>query len=338
MTNPALSIIKSDLPEKWQEILSNLITDPKELLQILELDPGDHRASDVAMDQFPLKVPHTFVARIEKGNWNDPLLRQIWPSTLEEEHLPGYVSDPLMEKQFNPIPGLLHKYRGRVLMMIAPHCAIHCRYCFRRHFDYHENTPSRSEWLPVLDYIQQDPSIEEVIFSGGDPLAVADRQLAWLIDKISQIEHVTSLRVHTRLPIVIPQRITKDLVETLVGSRLRVVVVVHCNHPQELGSEVTRGLSMLATNGVTMLNQSVLLMGVNDNSKILADLSRSLFAHNVLPYYLHLPDRVAGTGHFDVDETRALQLLGELQRQLPGYLVPNLVREQAGAAAKIRLG
>ena len=338
MTNPGLTIIKSDLPEKWQQILSDLITDPKELLHILELDPARQAHGRAALDQFPLKAPRPYVNRIEKGNWNDPLLRQIWPSLLEEKETPGYVTDPLAEQQFNPVPGLLHKYHGRVLLTTVPHCAIHCRYCFRRHFDYQENSPSRAEWQAALNYIADDPSIEEVIFSGGDPLAASDHQLAWLTENISHIGHVKILRIHTRLPIVIPQRVTRGLLDSLLGTRLKLVMVLHCNHAQELATDVTQALSTLAANGVMMLNQSVILKGVNDNSKSLVDLSKALFWHNVLPYYLHLPDRVAGTSHFNVEESHAKALLQSMQSLLPGYLVPHLVREQPGEMAKIRLG
>ena len=334
MTQSALTIIKSDYPEKWQQILSDLITDPKELLQILELETETCPYSLRAIEQFPLKAPRPFVARMEKGNWRDPLLLQVFPSLNEEIIKPDYSPDPLAEKQYNPLPGLLHKYQGRVLLTTVPHCAIHCRYCFRRHFDYADNSPSRNQWQTAIDYIQQDHSIEEVILSGGDPLAASDRQLAWLVDQISEIEHVSSLRIHTRLPIVIPQRITAGLLQIVTGSRLKTVLVVHCNHAQELGADVATALSTLAANRVMMLNQSVLLAGINDNPTTLANLSKSLFRHHVLPYYLHMPDKVAGTSHFDVDEVTALGLIRQMQNTLPGYLVPRLVREQAGEPAK----
>ena len=337
MTNPASSVSNLNFAEKWQQMLSDLITDPKELLQILELDPNKNPHSDSALQQFPLKAPRPFVDRIEKGNWQDPLLRQIWPSALEEINQPGFGSDPLLEADFNPVPGVLHKYHGRVLLTAASHCGIHCRYCFRRHFDYQQNTPSRTQWDAAFDYIQGDNSIEEVILSGGDPLAVSDRQLSWLMDQLAQIPQLTSVRIHSRLPIVIPQRITGGLQSCLDQSRLKVVLVVHCNHSRELSPELAASFSALAANGVTILNQSVLLKDVNDSSSALVDLSKALFQHNVLPYYLHLPDRVAGSSHFFVNELRARELMSSIQGQLPGYLVPALVRENPGQNAKTRI-
>lgn len=334
MTNPTLAVIKSDLAEKWQQMLSDLITDPKELLQILELDPKENPFSQPAQQQFPLKAPRSYVQRIEKGNWLDPLLRQIWPCEQEEVTEPGFSTDPLSESQFNPVPGLLHKYHGRVLLTAAPHCAIHCRYCFRRHFDYHQNSPNRAQWDAAFDYIRKDNSIEEVILSGGDPLAISDRQLSWIIDQLEQIPHLSSLRIHSRLAVVIPQRMTASLLNTLRCSRLKTVLVVHCNHSRELSPELADSFSTLAANGTIILNQSVLLKDVNDNLHDLIELSKSLFQHHVLPYYLHLPDRVAGTGHFGVDEAHGKKLVSSMQAQLPGYLVPRLVREVPGQKGK----
>lgn len=334
-TIPALTIVEPSRPEKWQEILSDLITDPKELLQILELDIASYPASQQALTEFPLKAPRPFVSRIAKGNWRDPLLLQILPTSNEEMQRPELVADPLGESESNPVPGLLHKYRGRVLLTTVPHCAIHCRYCFRRHFPYQDNAPSRSEWAQVIDYIGQDNTIEEVILSGGDPLAASDKHLKWLITQISQIPHVTSLRLHTRLPIVIPQRVTSELVNLLRDCKLQVVVVLHCNHGNELDQDVARALNTLSAIGVVLLNQAVLLKDVNDNSEALANLSKALFQLHVLPYYLHLPDKVAGTAHFQVSAERGRELVQHLQANLPGYLVPKLVKEQAGAVAKV---
>lgn len=337
MTRAEISLIKSDLPEKWQQLLSDLITDPKELLQILELDADKHPCSKTGLLQFPFKVPRTFAALMEKGNWNDPLLRQVWPFAAEAEQVTGFIADPLGEAQCNPVSGLLHKYQGRVLLTTVPHCAVHCRYCFRRHFDYAANSPSRAEWQEVLDYIIADDSIEEVILSGGDPLAASDRQLRWLIQQLGQISHLTTLRIHSRFPIVIPQRITPDLTQLLRESSLRVVMVLHCNHARELSQELATRLRTLTTNGVTLMNQTVLLREINDNSTILVALSKALGALNIQPYYLHLPDKVAGTSHYAVSKESALLLMEEMQRQLPGYLVPKLVQEEYGANAKVRL-
>jgi len=337
MHTSALKLIDSNLPEKWQEILSDLITDPKELLQFLELDETKLAFGSGALEQFSLKVPRPFAGRIRKGDWNDPLLRQVWPDLLEETSGPKDSLDPLSERSFNPIQGLLHKYHGRALLTAAPYCAVHCRYCFRRHFNYEDNSPSREEWGNVLKYLAEDTSIEEAIFSGGDPLALSDRQLAWLIDQVSEISHISTLRIHTRLPIVIPQRVTSKLIRILTESRLKSVMVVHCNHAQELDQQTKAGLSTLAANGIIMLNQSVVLSAVNDKPQILIELSRALFSCDVLPYYLHLPDRVSGTTHFQVNKRYALEILGEVQRQLPGYLVPTLVQEEAGESSKTRL-
>jgi L-lysine 2,3-aminomutase len=337
MTQPVVSIINSDRPKKWQEMLSDLITDPKELVKVLQLDPKQQPPSLAAIAQFPLKVPRHFVAAMKPGNWQDPLLLQVWPSIQEEQSISDYVTDPLQEAEFNPVPGLLHKYQGRVLLTAVPHCAIHCRYCFRRHFDYDENTPSRAQWQQALDYIAQDKSIEEVILSGGDPLAASDRHLKWLIDQLEAIPHLTSLRIHSRLPIVLPQRISTELVTMLESTKLQTVVVLHCNHPQEITDEVEQSLGMFATNSVRLLNQSVLLAEINNNSSTLIQLSKSLFSLNVLPYYLHLPDKVAGTAHFSVSREEGIQLIADMQRQLPGYLVPKLVQEEPGQPAKTRL-
>lgn len=337
MNTPALSLIKSDLPEKWQEILADLITDPKELLDFLELDAADNPVGLAAEAQFPLKVPRPFARRMEKGNWRDPLLLQVWPDRAEETPDPLRSEDPLQESGFNPKPGLLHKYQGRVLLTAAPHCAIHCRYCFRRHFDYKANTPGRERWQETLDYVSSDTTIDEVILSGGDPLAAADNYLRWLLSELDAIAHVRTLRIHTRLPIVIPQRVTNEFRELLNSLSSRVVMVIHCNHANELDEQVLQALAALASDGHVMLNQSVLLQGVNDDVPNLVDLNKKLFSQRVLPYYLHIPDAVTGTGHFDVSAAKGKQLIDELRSQLPGYLVPTLVREDPGNTSKTRL-
>lgn len=337
MTNQLISLIHSDRAETWQEILSDLITDPEELLQILELDADNSPYSLEALAQFPLKAPRPFVDRIEKGNWHDPLLMQIWPSAAEDAQTEGFVADPLNEEEFNPVPGLLHKYQGRVLLTAAPHCAVHCRYCFRRHFDYRANSPSRAQWERAFSYVANDSSIEEVILSGGDPLALSDSQFQWLLQRLADIDSLTTVRIHTRLPVVIPQRITSELVRCLGESRLNIVVVLHCNHRQELDSEVGAGIDALGDVGVTMLNQAVVLKDVNDNSSALIDLNKALFRHNVLPYYLHMPDQVAGTEHFYVTDQDATELIKALHAALPGYLVPRLVRENPGERGKTRI-
>ena len=327
----------SEPAEDWRRSLIDLITDPRELAEFLQLDQRLDPIGEQALTRFPMKVPRSFAARMEKGNWRDPLLRQVWPSFLEERAVPGLMADPLRERHYNPRPGLLHKYRGRALLIAAPHCAIHCRYCFRREFDYQGNTPARREWREALDYIRDDSGIEEVILSGGDPLALADTQLRWLCGEIANIPQVSALRIHTRLPVVIPERITEELLDILSGSGPKIVIVIHCNHGQEIDSRVAAALGALHRAGISLLNQTVLLRGVNDDASSLSSLSKRLFSENVLPYYLHLPDRVAGTGHFDVNLEAALAIMRELQTSLPGYLVPRLVREEPGEPAKTRL-
>ena len=338
---PSQLLKLSDLTaaEKWQQILADLITDPKEMLQLLELDPNKINLSNPVLQAFPLKVTRPYLSRIEKGNWQDPLLMQVLPSDREllvSNH--SHNDDPLQEEEYNPAPGLLHKYQGRVLLTVAPHCAIHCRYCFRRHFDYRANSPSRLAWSNVIDYIAKDPSITEVIFSGGDPLAAGDGQLSWLTGQLENIPHLERLRIHTRTPIMIPQRVTDSLIHWLKNTRFKTVMVLHCNHANEIDVHVIEALRKLSTNGITLLNQSVLLKDVNDNSTILSALSEKLFSANVLPYYLHLLDLVPGVGHFDVPAVKGQQLISEMQAILPGYLVPNLVREEAGQASKTRIG
>jgi EF-P beta-lysylation protein EpmB len=337
MGNQVTSLIRSDRTPNWQDQLSDLITDPEELLSLLQLDPETCPYSLEALRQFPLKAPRPFVERIERGNWHDPLLKQIWPAKEEQSKTESFVADPLDEQNFNPVPGLLHKYQGRVLLTAAPHCAIHCRYCFRRHFDYQANSPSRKQWDSAFSYIAEDSSIEEVILSGGDPLALSDRQFHWLMQQLAGIEHLTTVRIHTRLPIVIPKRVTAELLQCLSESRLRIVMVVHCNHARELDTAVADSFSALDEVGVTMLNQSVVLKDVNDNSEALINLNKALFEHNVLPYYLHMPDQVAGTEHFMVSDQHAKELIKTLHATLPGYLVPRLVRENPGERGKTRI-
>lgn len=337
MTHKALRIIPSVKSEDWKEILSDLLTDPKELLNILRLDISKKPPSLSALTQFPLKVPRPFVDAMERENWSDPLLLQIWPSKEEEMTPSSFSKDPLQEYKFNPVAGLLHKYQARVLLTAAPHCAVHCRYCFRRHFDYLSNTPSRKDWGHTLDYIKNDQTIKEVILSGGDPLGISDRQLLWLIRELESIDHLDILRIHSRIPIVLPQRITPELITILDQTRFDVVMVVHCNHSQEISENVKNALMTIQRSSVTLLNQSVILAGINDDTKILKELSHTLFSHGALPYYIHLPDKVAGTAHFSVKTDKAIQIIDSLKKELPGYLVPSLVQEKPGESSKIRL-
>ncbi|MEM0953884.1 MAG: EF-P beta-lysylation protein EpmB [Pseudomonadota bacterium] len=324
----------SSAAESWQTALADLVTDPAELIALLGLNPAQKTVGLAAQQAFPLRVPRAFVERMQPGNWNDPLLRQVWPAQEETEQHPDLIADPLQEQSFNAAPGLLQKYAGRVLLMAAPHCAIHCRYCFRRHFDYDSNSPGRAEWQPALDHICGDTSIHEVILSGGDPLANSDRQLRWLLQQLERIAHLSTLRIHTRLPVVIPERVTPSLCNLLQASRFNIVMVIHSNHAQELDMSCATALQTLRQAGATVLNQSVILRGVNDEVATLISLSERLFEAGVLPYYLHLPDAVDGTAHFQVSDQRAMQLVQGMRGCLPGYLVPRLVREIPGRDAK----
>lgn len=311
----------------WHEELAAAVRDPHELAALLDLSLSDLGISDSANAQFPLRVPRPYIARMARGDPRDPLLLQVLPAHAELIAAPGYSEDPLEERAANPIPGLIHKYFGRVLLILSPACAIHCRYCFRRHFDYAANTPGRARWQAALDYIRRDASISEVIYSGGDPLAAGDPLLAWLTEQLAAIPHLMRLRVHTRLPVVIPARINAECLAWLTGTRLQTSLVLHVNHANELDSTVATAVGLLRGSGVTVLNQSVLLAGVNDCADRLTQLSERLFAAGILPYYLHLLDRVQGAAHFAVEPARALSLHRVMRARLPGYLVPRLVEE-----------
>ena len=319
--------------EPWQLALQTVVTDCDELLALLGLSRADLAIDD--QQKFSLRVPRSFIARMRPGTRDDPLLRQVLPQWAERAALPGFSADPLAEAEASKLPGMLAKFRGRVLLIVTGHCAVHCRYCFRRHFPYAATQPSRSDWSQVFDHIRRDESINEVILSGGDPLAVPDRHLQWMVGQIEAIPQVRRLRIHSRLPVVIPARITPGLVALLANTRLRVSLVIHANHAQELDDAVAAALEPLRRGGIALLNQSVLLAGVNDELEALAGLSERLFEIGVLPYYLHLLDRVAGAAHFAVPEERVHGLREALLARLPGYLVPRLVREVAHAPSKI---
>jgi lysine-2,3-aminomutase-related protein len=320
--------------KSWQEELKELIQDPQTLIERLQLGAEWLEAAERANRQFPLRLTESYLSRIRPGDPHDPLLLQVLPIAAELDTTPGYGKDPLDEARFNPVPGLVHKYRSRVLLIAATQCAINCRYCFRRHFPYEDNQLSRPEWLQALDYIRHAPEVNEVILSGGDPLSLSDKQLAWLVQQIADIGHIKRLRIHSRYPIILPSRTTPELVDAITHPRLRTLMVMHCNHPQEIDAEVAKGVTALTNSGISVLNQSVLLKNINDNSRILATLSENLFDINVQPYYLHLLDRVEGAAHFAVSDTDAKALYGELLTLLPGYLVPKLVRETPHEGSK----
>lgn len=316
----------------WQQILADGFAKANQLLAFLNIPVTE--SSAVAELQFKTRVPRGFAARMQAGNPLDPLLLQVLAVDKELVESPGFVKDPLEEAAANSIPGLIHKYHGRVLLTVTGACAINCRYCFRRHFPYQDNNPGRGGWQPVLDYIASDNAIHEVILSGGDPLLAKDSVLAALLAQLAAIPHLTTLRIHTRIPVVLPERITDELLDLLQGNRLQKVVVLHSNHANELSPEVATACTRLRAAGCHMLNQSVLLAGVNDNVETLAALSMRLFECGVLPYYLHLLDKVQGSAHFDVDLSNAVAIFQQLQALLPGYLVPRLAREEASKKHK----
>jgi len=311
----------------WQDELSLIVREPKALFELLELPLALLPDAIAACDQFPLRAPRPYLDRIKKGDINDPLLKQILPLGAELQHIDGYSSDPLQEQANNPELGLIHKYRSRVLLITSPSCAINCRYCFRRHFPYAENNPNRQQWQNTLATIAADTDINEVILSGGDPLVTSDRQLAWLTEQIAAIPHITRLRIHTRLPVVIPQRITSDTLNWLVQPRLKTIMVLHINHAQEIDAAVNNMMTTLRQAGITLLNQAVLLKGVNDTLAAQVELSERLFECGALPYYLHLLDKVSGAAHFGTTRASALELHQQIQASLPGFLVPKLVQE-----------
>lgn len=319
----------------WQEQLVNGFKNPHELLVYLQLSPASVNLSELAHQAFKTRVPRAFATRMGPGNIHDPLLKQVLPIADEMQEISGYFIDPLQEKEHNPVPGLLHKYAHRVLLTLTAGCAINCRYCFRRHFDYQNNTPGRPGLPAMLEYIRSQKDIKEVIFSGGDPLLVSDDILETTIQQIAEIESVEILRIHTRMPIVLPDRVTCKLLEILQKTRLEVVCVVHCNHPNELDDSVRIKITELRDANIHVLNQSVLLKGVNDSVETLCQLSHGLFKAGILPYYLHVLDKVQGAAHFDIDEQNALNIHENMRKSLPGYLLPRLVREIPGELSKM---
>ncbi|ROV61110.1 EF-P beta-lysylation protein EpmB [Vibrio ponticus] len=322
--------------QNWLKQLANGISDPAKLLEQLEIDPSPWQHGFEARTLFAQRVPQSFVDRMEKGNPFDPLLRQVLPLSDEFAVHEGYSTDPL-EEQDNPIPGLLHKYHNRALMIVKGGCAVNCRYCFRRHFPYQDNKGSKAVWQASLDYIAAHSELNEVIFSGGDPLMAKDDELRWLIERIATIPHIKRLRIHSRLPVVIPARITDELLEIFRSTRLQVILVTHINHANEINQELTDKTAQLKQNGVTLLNQGVLLKGVNDSVRALVALSEALFDANILPYYLHVLDKVQGAAHFLVSDQEAKQLMAGLIEEVSGYLVPTLTREIGGRPSKTPL-
>jgi EF-P beta-lysylation protein EpmB len=319
--------------KSWQKDLREVITEPKQLLALLNIAPDDYLQHFKARTLFPVRVPMSFIKRMKKGDINDPLLRQVMPLSDEFIVTNGYLVDPL-EEHDTVAEGLLHKYKNRVLMIVKSACAINCRYCFRRHFPYEDNSPNKRRWQSALEYISQHSEISEVIFSGGDPLMANDDHLSWLVAQIEQISHVTRLRIHSRLPVVIPNRITKKFVKLLSDSRLKPTIVLHINHPNEINQELIEAIEPLRLARIPLFNQSVLLKGINDKAETLVNLSETLFDAGIQPYYLHMFDPVQGAAHFDVSEKESVEIAKAMLASLPGFLMPKLVREIAGQANK----
>lgn len=319
--------------QDWQDLMRQLIKCPADLAQRLALSPN---ALDAAIcEDFPLRLPVSLLNRIKPGDINDPVLKQFLPVSAEREDVPGFVVDPLQEQDKNPTPGLLQKFDNRVLLTLTQSCAVHCRFCFRRTFNYADNTPSKLGWQAVYKTIRENVNIEEVILSGGDPLSLPDDYLNWHLQKIAEIPHIKVTRFHTRFPVMIPQRVTENLLQILKQHPLPIVWVLHINHANEINDEVKHICALLKSAGVQLLNQTVILRGVNDDVTSLRDLSWALFDCGIQPYYLHCFDPVKGAHHFDVPVSDAKQLYLTLREKLPGYLVPQLVKEVPGEKAKV---
>jgi len=333
-TSDTLPDTDSNPSGDWQQQLARAITEPQQLLQYLQLDAQHFGDFSAASRQFSIRVPHAYLRKIRPGEADDPLLLQIMAQAEESHQVAGFKQDPVGDLQASQAPGLLHKYPGRVLLITTGACAVHCRYCFRRHFPYAQQQAGRDQWQSALDYIRAEQSIEEVILSGGDPLVLSDHRLSMLIEQLQAIPHISRLRLHSRLPVVLPDRITDRLIEILASSRFDTALVIHANHASEIAADETRVLRKLQAAGILLLNQAVLLKGINHRLEQQQALSRALFSAGVLPYYLHLLDSVQGAAHFDVGLQQANQLMEQLRASMPGFLVPRLVREIEGEQSK----
>jgi len=337
MTNPRpLRAETLDLP-RWQRTLREAVRSLDELLELLELDAGDVGGYPPGVGEFPLLVPRGFIARMRRGDPRDPLLRQVLPDSRERIDVPGFTNDPLREASLAR-GGVMQKYSGRALLVTTAACPIHCRYCFRRHFPYSDHCASSDDWAGVLEELNSAGTVREVILSGGDPLSLSNRRLGELVNRLEPLKSIETLRIHSRFPIVLPERVDCGLLGLLRDTRLKTVLVVHCNHANEIDPTVGERLQALGAGGTLLLSQSVLLRGVNDEPARLEALSRRLFDWGVLPYYLHLLDPVAGANHYQVEISRGQALVAEIRKRLPGYLVPRLVREDPGQASKTPLG
>ena len=317
----------------WKNTLKSAFSDSEQLLDYLQIEHSHYQQQNPVQSNFPLRVPLPFADKMKKGDINDPLLLQVLAKQLENQTVEGYSFDPLKEQQ-NTMPGLLHKYAGRVLLILTGACAVNCRYCFRRHFPYEQQLANGENLDKNLKYIENDATISEVILSGGDPLLISDGQLEQLISRLEKIKHLTRLRIHSRLPIVIPQRLTSSLRRCLSETRLQTSLVIHANHSNEIDDVLGERLTHFVQSGISLFNQSVLLKNINDNPKTLARLSEKLFEFQVIPYYIHQLDPVAGAAHFDIDKNRALEIMRQLGDLLPGYLLSKFVVEEPEKACK----
>lgn len=322
--------------EPYRAALRHAIRSSKALLEFVGVTSPMLRPEVLQQPDFPVLVPRGFASRMKYGDPEDPLLRQVLALPAELVDAPGFIKDPLAETQtrtgVNPAPALIKKYHGRALLITTSGCAINCRYCFRRHFPYAEHRDQKH--TQALAAISADSSISEIILSGGDPLLLDDHALATLIEKFEAIPHLKRLRIHSRIPVVLPERITPQLLSLLKKTTLKTALVIHANHPNELDNQTARALNDLKQASALLLNQSVLLRDVNDCAPVLISLAEKLYDQSVQPYYLHMPDRVAGTSHFHVNDEEAKIIYGKMQAHLPGYLLPRLVREIPGENSK----
>ncbi|MEQ9412038.1 MAG: EF-P beta-lysylation protein EpmB [Fuerstiella sp.] len=320
----------------WQRQLAAAIRDPRALLARLGLSAADvpEAGVEAGLPAFPLLAPLSFVRRMQPGNPADPLLRQVLPTSRESEARPGFVPDPVGDAAARSAPGLLHKYHGRALLITTGACAVHCRYCFRREYPYQHDPRRIEDWEPALAALARDQTITEVILSGGDPLMLTDDRLEQLLHRLDVIDHVERLRIHTRLPIVLPARITDRLLSLLLSLRCQPMVVVHANHGNEIAADCRQALQRMVRQGLPVLNQAVLLNHINDTTEAMEELCRRLINIGVIPYYLHQLDRVTGVGHFETTDATGRRIVEELARRLPGYAVPRFVREVPGATGK----
>jgi len=322
-------------PQNWQQQMQNALRSPKQLIDYLGLPENMSRDAQWGHQQFPVAVPLAYANRMNPENPQDPLLRQVLPLADEQHSLPGYSSDAVGDLEKMPVPGVIHKYHGRLLLITTAACAINCRYCFRRHFPYRQASASRQNWTAALNYLDEHKEVNEVILSGGDPLMLSNSKLQELGQQLCKIKHVKRIRIHSRLPVVLPDRVDEGLTDFLEQLPLQKLIVIHANHSAELDQQVQTALKRLSNTGVTLLNQSVLLKGINDHPETLCDLSERLFECAVMPYYLNLLDKVQGSAHFDLDLERASHIMHQMRSRISGYLVPRLVRENPGEAYKL---